>query len=197
MQPTTQTVFEVFQKERRYVVPLYQRSYVWNQDDQWAPLWQDIERQAIKAAFAFKYEKGVGATHFLGAIVLNVQKIVGRGHAISEIIDGQQRLTTLQIFLAALKDYCNASGRELANEIARLTFNPINRGKSEDRFKIWPTNSDRYTFSRLMDCGSYEDVLEQFDVGRPGAQLHKWCRRIFISTTKYGVLTKIGTRPTL
>jgi uncharacterized protein with ParB-like and HNH nuclease domain len=40
------TVHDLFQKERRYVVPLYQRCYVWTREDQWEPLWEDIERQA-------------------------------------------------------------------------------------------------------------------------------------------------------
>ena len=46
MRPDKLSVPELFQKEGRYVVPLYQRGYVWNEDDQWEPLWEDIERQA-------------------------------------------------------------------------------------------------------------------------------------------------------
>ena len=46
MKPDRLTVHDIFQKERRYVVPLYQRSYVWSCEEQWAPLWEDIERHA-------------------------------------------------------------------------------------------------------------------------------------------------------
>ena len=28
------------------VVPLFQRRYVWEETDQWLPLWQDVRRQA-------------------------------------------------------------------------------------------------------------------------------------------------------
>ena len=45
MRPDKLTIHDLFQKERRYVVPLYQRPYVWSQDEQWSPLWDDIERQ--------------------------------------------------------------------------------------------------------------------------------------------------------
>src|SRR5947207_9275405 len=98
MRPDKLSVHDLFQKERRYVVPLYQRAYVWNREEQWEPLWEDIERQAEACITA---ENGVARrSHFLGAIVLNVAKIVGNSVARSEIIDGQQRLTTLQVFLA-------------------------------------------------------------------------------------------------
>jgi hypothetical protein len=53
-------------------------------------LWDDIERQA-EACLAT--ETGVPRhSHFLGAVVLNVQKIVGSAVARSEVIDGRQRL---------------------------------------------------------------------------------------------------------
>jgi len=42
MKPETRTVAELFERDVRYVVPLYQRPYVWNEGDQWEPLWEDI-----------------------------------------------------------------------------------------------------------------------------------------------------------
>ena len=44
--PEKMAVLEVFQRERRLSVPLFQRAYVWNREDQWEPLWEDILRQA-------------------------------------------------------------------------------------------------------------------------------------------------------
>jgi uncharacterized protein with ParB-like and HNH nuclease domain len=121
MKPDKLTVHDLFQRERRYVVPLYQRSYVWNLDDQWEPLWQDIERHAEDCLTA--PNNVARRSHFLGAIVLNVAKIVGSAVARSEIIDGQQRLTTLQVFLAALRDHAAEIGSRHASKIARLTGN--------------------------------------------------------------------------
>lgn len=95
MKPDKLTVHEIFERERRYVVPLYQRAYVWTQEEQWEPLWEDIHRQA-EAALHDPYNQN-GKTHFLGAVVLNVNKIVGRSMPRSEIIDGQQRLSVSQI----------------------------------------------------------------------------------------------------
>src|SRR5215218_2430748 len=42
MKPDTHTVQQLFERDVRYTVPLYQRPYVWDEDHQWAPLWDDI-----------------------------------------------------------------------------------------------------------------------------------------------------------
>ncbi len=36
----------IFGQDRRHVVPLYQRPYVWEEKKQWEPLWSDIEAVA-------------------------------------------------------------------------------------------------------------------------------------------------------
>lgn len=46
MKPSNFTVSEVFQMERRYVVPLFQRPYVWNREKHWPRLWDDITAKA-------------------------------------------------------------------------------------------------------------------------------------------------------
>ena len=163
MQPTTQTVHEIFEKERRYTVPLFQRAYVWTLDDQWGPLWDDVERQARSCLLALKENREVTTNHFLGAVVLNVAKVVGRGLARSEVIDGQQRLTTLQVFVAALRDVAKQTADEqVADDAWRLTFNPIRDPASEERFKVWPTNADRQVFTTVMTTGSVIDIRAAF-----------------------------------
>jgi hypothetical protein len=34
----------VFMQPQRLVVPLFQRPYVWNEENQWEPLWNDVIR---------------------------------------------------------------------------------------------------------------------------------------------------------
>ena len=99
-------------------------------------------------------------SHFLGAIVLNVAKIVGSAVARSEIIDGQQRLTTLQVFLAALRDYAIEIGSKDAGKLARLTANDDEKPGSEASFKVWPTNSDRLLFGAVMSAKSPQALLK-------------------------------------
>ena len=160
MIPSKLSVQQIFEKERRYVVPLYQRSYVWNQEDQWEPLWDDIIRQATHCYNdpETKFEK----THFLGAVVLNVSKIIGDSVASSEVIDGQQRLTTLQLLIAAMRDYADSTGSKAANKFRRLARNPDQEPDSEELFKVWPTNSDRAVFAKVMTAGSPAEVRKAF-----------------------------------
>ena len=76
MKPEKMTVLEVFQRERRLCVPLFQRAYVWNSEQQWEPLWEDIVRQA-NMHMAQTDPRAI-STHFLGAIVINIASVQGR-----------------------------------------------------------------------------------------------------------------------
>ena len=104
-------------------------------------------------------------SHFLGAVrVHNVKKIVGSSAARSEIIDGQQRLTTLQLFIGALRDYANANDSEHARKIKRLTINEDEKPGSESAYKVWPTNADRQMFRSIMTAGSPDTLLKHYDL---------------------------------
>jgi len=102
MKPHKSSVIALFAEKRRYVVPLFQRPYVWQQDDQWEPLWKDITGRAD--AILDRDARGASRdgieNHFLGAVVLNKIKVYGRHVDTMEVIDGQQRLTTLQLLLS-------------------------------------------------------------------------------------------------
>ena len=79
----------VFNFERQLFAPLFQRPYVWNEEDQWEPLWQDV----LRVANQLLEGKVNCKPHFLGAVVLDQLRVpIGKPDARS-IIDGQQRLT--------------------------------------------------------------------------------------------------------
>ena len=59
------TPADIFGYHVRYVVPLFQRPYVWNRPDQWEPLWADVATVADRLLAARP-----GPPHFLGAIVV-------------------------------------------------------------------------------------------------------------------------------
>jgi uncharacterized protein with ParB-like and HNH nuclease domain len=89
----------VFTQPQRLVVPLFQRPYVWNEENQWKPLWSDVVRLAERI---LRQPDSKHHPHFLGAVVLQqVQKPTGLMQE-RTIIDGQQQLTTLQLLLHAL-----------------------------------------------------------------------------------------------
>ncbi|MDX1922424.1 MAG: DUF262 domain-containing protein [Alphaproteobacteria bacterium] len=149
MQPHKFTIHDVFEKERRYDIPLYQRAYVWNQDDQWEPLWDDIRKQAERA---LQDSTGKLGSHFLGAAVWSINQVQGRAIAKADVIDGQQRLTTLQLFIAALRDCATEIDQRVQKQAARWSVNPDREG-SDEELKVWPTNADRDVFRAVMRAG--------------------------------------------
>ena len=82
--------------------------------------------------------------HFLGAVVLQqVQNTIGELQA-RIIIDGQQRLTTLQILLDAIHaELFRVAAVGPAGRLEYLIENVRRfRNNDEDRYKVWPTNRD-------------------------------------------------------
>ena len=70
-----------------YKVPRFQRDYSWGQDE-WEDLWIDIENL---------FQPGAEPGHYMGYLVLQ-----SRDQKQFDIIDGQQRLTTLSILVLAV-----------------------------------------------------------------------------------------------
>ncbi len=100
MKADTLTLTNLFNRPVTYVVPLFQRPYVWNKGEHWQPLWEDFlavaERllDARANATEEELERGVPeqstASHFLGAVVLE-QVPTGAGMIERRnIIDGQR-----------------------------------------------------------------------------------------------------------
>jgi uncharacterized protein with ParB-like and HNH nuclease domain len=146
----------IFEKKLRLEVPLFQRQYVWNEEQQWEPLWEDIERKFTDYIEGRKDSP----VHFLGAIVLDQKQTPTTHVEKRQIIDGQQRLTTLQIFLSAFRDFCREQEcEELAEECEGFTLNRGMMASPEvDRFKVWPTNLDRAQFTDVIDSGSHKEL---------------------------------------
>lgn len=162
MHSTTVTVQQVYQDRRQYRVPFYQRAYVWNREEQWGPLWEDIRD---KAEARIQGNKPV--PHFMGAVVLEPQKKPGLlGVERHHIIDGQQRLTTMQYVLTALCHVLReAEQTALLSVVEACLINPnpeTMEDREVERFKLWPTFRDRQQFVSAMTAASFEQLQERF-----------------------------------
>jgi Protein of unknown function DUF262/Protein of unknown function (DUF1524) len=162
MKSETLDVQQVFQDRRQYRVPFYQRAYVWTRDEQWEPLWNDVVEKAETRAAGEK-----PTPHFLGAIVLEPQARTGlRGVETYHIIDGQQRLTTLQYFLAAVVIVVREIGHDgLLPLLEGCAWNPnpeTMQNADIERFKVWPTFRDRAAFKKAMVAKDCEALRESF-----------------------------------
>jgi hypothetical protein len=149
-QPSKATATELFEGRKHYVIPAYQRPYVWNEEDQWAPLWDDIVR--VSESHLGSAPKQF-ASHFLGAVVFEL--ISAGSAAITEldVIDGQQRLTTLQLLLDAVQEILAKNGHgEEAERLEELILNKQSAYKgTKHRFKLWPSQANRAEFVHAMD----------------------------------------------
>jgi Protein of unknown function DUF262 len=113
------------------------------------------------------------AGHFLGTVVLEQTPNRTGSIACREVIDGQQRLTTLQILLKATQHALTEieesatedndgttqkAARVAARQIEALTSNPA-YAEDEEKYKVWPTNEDREAFREVMDAADPSEIV--------------------------------------
>jgi Protein of unknown function DUF262 len=89
-------------KQNQLAVPPNQREYSWTSKEV-RTLFQD---------FAKSISEGDAHSYFLGTIVT-----IPRAHGLLEVVDGQQRLSTAAIILAAIRDYLSPRDEMIAHSI--------------------------------------------------------------------------------
>lgn len=150
-------IHDIFDSQAKfyYLIPKYQREYIWSYS-QWQNLYDDLRNN--------------GEGYFIGSIIcINVAKGVFNDPVL-EVIDGQQRLTTLSIFMAAMYNKLQAYKSELEErEESDLLFTlrkSLRRESSENGLIIVPQiqgyNADDYKFL-MFDNG----ILNQQKVAKP------------------------------
>ena len=146
-----QTIEELFRYADQIHIPIFQRSYIWKQK-QLDELLEDIRLIMSEAE----------NSQFLGAIVAYViprhTDILGRLKALA-IVDGQQRLLTLYIFVMCLVECVASIDQEEGIEIVRefLLLQP--RRNIGVNTRVVPAFSDRSQFRVLWDRLSSPEVL--------------------------------------
>lgn len=164
---------KLFRKDVRYTVPAFQRRYVWTQDDQWEPLWEDVRN--IAEDYLEKLETSDGnevqaeektVRHFLGAVVIQQVSTATKDLEQREVIDGQQRLTTLQLLLDAVQwVYETHCLKDMARRLSKFVVNDEDLVSDKDHaFKLWPTKSDREAFRHAMHNGLATDNYEESNI---------------------------------
>jgi uncharacterized protein with ParB-like and HNH nuclease domain len=166
MQVNKRKLLDLFGNTLRYIVPIFQRHYVWTKEVQWEALWEDIEEK-----LSDRLDKKKISPHFLGALILD-QARKGSTKEVSRfiVIDGQQRLVTIQLLVTALRDVAQEKELEkISTAINRYIFNPdpdLMQNSQEEIFKIWPTQFNRGVFCKIINAGSYDIVQQIFPTVR-------------------------------
>ena len=138
----------LFAQPVRYEIPAFQRRYVWKQEEQWEPLWNDIEELAQSIL-----EDGQTEPHFMGAVVLQQMQYPAGTIERRIVVDGQQRLTTLQLLIDAIQEVLEERGHsDPAKRLAALVDNQeeFRDDDADNAFKVWPTVIDRDAFRQAM-----------------------------------------------
>lgn len=136
--------------DKRYVIPVYQRKYDWKYEN-CRQLYDDLKKIII----------GGRNSHFFGSIV---SAVVPNGSKIEyHIIDGQQRLTTITLFLLAIRNLI-AQGKvktdeEKLDEQINQRFLISPWASEDDKIKLRPVKGDREALIKLF--GDEED----YDLG--------------------------------
>lgn len=123
----------------QFEVPPFQRTYSWGADE---------INQLIEDIFGESAESPSSELpYFLGSIVL-AAKEGNNGSGPDLVLDGQQRLTTLSLIIAALIDSLNKSGSEESSEYRTYLFSRRVRGQSKPKLML--QNEDRRVYESLI-----------------------------------------------
>ena len=142
----------LFETEVSYRIPQFQRPYAWRRKKQWEPLWDDVKKSCERL---LNWEgDGEPPPHFMGAIVLQP-----RSHATGEVVkslvvDGQQRLTTLQLLMRATQEgFQGVNETVRAERLAKLTLNSRNYWADD------PDNETKIRQSNQNDQKAFQEAI--------------------------------------
>ena len=148
MKASEAKLLDFLKKSSQFVIPIYQRTYSWTERE-CRQLWDDVIRTGTNDAVS---------AHFIGSIVY-VEKGIYQvtGHSPLLVIDGQQRLTTVTLLVAALAraldkmnsehlDDLGFSPRKLRNY---YLLNPEEKG--ERHYKLILSQTDKDTLTAFVE----------------------------------------------
>lgn len=139
---TKEKILSFFQSSLQYEIPFFQRAYVWNEEN-WAIFWEHLLSE-LEA-----YEQGENSEHFIGTIITKRKESVKLGENIVELIDGQQRLTTISVFLKALADTVTGEIPNLQNNINNLLW--FHDSYSNKHYRMRHSRIDEPNFKLVME----------------------------------------------
>jgi hypothetical protein len=158
-----ETIGNVFSDKYAFTIPPYQRPYSW-EIDQANELIDDLITAQAEGL------SGPDPTpYFLGSIVL----IKKEDESESEVIDGQQRLTTLSLLLSALRFLLPEKNAKVIEEMLLEEGNEIKGTK--DRFRLTLRTRDRDFFrDQILKASGIDDLkTSQEKLTDPQARLRQ------------------------
>ena len=145
-------------KEKRYIIPVYQRKYDWKKEN-CVQLYNDLKKVVQE-----KRE-----SHFFGSIVSALE---GNGSIIEyHIIDGQQRLTTVSLLLLAISNIIDKQNKKITYQTEQINGQKIRdtyllpkQDQEDDRVKLRPVKSDREAYTKLFGDEKDYDISSNLTI---------------------------------
>lgn len=138
----------------QYIIPFFQRSYVWKVDN-WSELWENIIEEYEEMAV----NNNLKSEHFIGTIIIKQMLSSQVGATEYELIDGQQRMTTISLLLKAFHDATlEDSAKTWINKF--LTFED-SYGNEKIRIQHSKVDSE-YFQSIIQDKNNNEELWNKF-----------------------------------
>ena len=107
MKPTEEPISNLIGTPRQFIMPVFQRFYVWEKR-MWETLWKDL--------IGLTEEDDSKLKHFIGPMVFFDNTSLASPVPQTMVIDGQQRLITIFILLAAISGHDKKINREWTKE---------------------------------------------------------------------------------
>lgn len=162
MDAKAKPIQEILHTGDQYIIPLFQRYYSWK-IEHWRRLCDDL-----RAVLAAEEQR----IHFLGPMVCSSTKHVPGSPPTYHLIDGQQRMTTITLLLAAIRDEARDRGVPLlANQITEQYLVDPYRQDLE-RFHLVPRLGDREAFVQIVE-GHWEKADQELQI----CQAYRFLRR--------------------
>jgi len=165
MKANPHTLQKILSEKQQWVVPVYQRHYEWDTgtDRQISHFWDDL----IDKAEEVMDQTRTLYPHYFGAVICSEPEVSQFGVTPQRfLIDGQQRITTFNIMLAAVSQVARTralSGIETA--LKSYLFNDRSESMIDperERFKLWPSSYDRVLFQQIVSLS-----LDEIRKARP------------------------------
>lgn len=154
-----QTVGEWLSRPFEWRIPVYQRHYAWDANNDAGPVY--LFWETVKEQVAARLRGETPNQHYLGAVLVDnkTRRDATSGITVYDVVDGQQRLTTIQLALLALIRVAgdNDCGEKIQSDLEEFLF--VNKPNTP---RLAPTNFDNKqyqtvlfdTFGVVMDFGS-------------------------------------------
>lgn len=159
MRADVHTLNSVLLLRQQWVVPVYQRHYEWEitTDKQLPTFWDDLKEKAIE-----RFDNRIPFPHYFGAIIFSESQNQPYGAVPQRfMVDGQQRITTFQLALTALREAArDYQSQRLVDAISAYLYNDQNssmENPDRERFKLWPSSFDRVLYKEIVE-NSFDDL---------------------------------------